>query len=60
MQSVSVAKRKWNGERAMTLGCKPNAETVVRLLNEALAAEVICILRYKRHYFMTAGSVLAM
>jgi bacterioferritin len=39
----------------MTLGCKPNAETVVRLLNEALATEVICILRYKRHYFMTAG-----
>lgn len=53
MQSVSVAKRKSN--RAMTLGCKPNAETVVRLLNEALATEVICILRYKRHYFMTAG-----
>jgi len=39
----------------MTLGCKSSAETVVRLLNEALAAEVICILRYKRHYFMTAG-----
>jgi bacterioferritin len=53
MQSASVAKRKSN--RAMTLGCKPNAETVVRLLNEALATEVICILRYKRHYFMTAG-----
>mgnify|MGYP001569935949 CR=1 FL=1 len=55
MQSVSVAKRKWNGERARTLGCKSNAETVVRLLNEALDAEVICVLRYKRHYFMTAG-----
>jgi bacterioferritin len=39
----------------MTLGCKSNAETVIRLLNEALATEVICILRYKRHYFMTVG-----
>ena len=39
----------------MTLGCKANAETVIRLLNEALATEIICILRYKRHYFMTAG-----
>ena len=39
----------------MTAGCKAKAETVVRLLNEALATEVICILRYKRHYFMTAG-----
>ena len=39
----------------MTSGRKANAETVIRLLNEALAAEVICILRYKRHYFMTVG-----
>ncbi|TKB91272.1 MAG: hypothetical protein E8D40_10030 [Nitrospira sp.] len=39
----------------MTARCTANAETVVRLLNEALATEVICILRYKRHYFMTAG-----
>ncbi|MDI3463478.1 MAG: hypothetical protein OJF50_002299 [Nitrospira sp.] len=39
----------------MTLGCKANAETVIRLMNEALATEIICILRYKRHYFMTAG-----
>lgn len=28
---------------------------VIMLLNNALAAEIICILRYKRHYFMTAG-----
>ncbi len=34
---------------------KANRKTVIRLLNEALATEVICILRYKRHYFMTAG-----
>jgi bacterioferritin len=39
----------------MTLRCKANTETVIRLLNEALATEIICILRYKRHYFMTAG-----
>jgi bacterioferritin len=39
----------------MTIGDKANTETVIRLLNEALATEIICILRYKRHYFMTAG-----
>jgi bacterioferritin len=39
----------------MTLEYKAKAETVIRLLNEALATEIICILRYKRHYFMTAG-----
>ncbi|MEQ1530482.1 MAG: ferritin-like domain-containing protein, partial [Methylococcales bacterium] len=25
---------------------------VIRLLNEALATELVCVLRYKRHYFM--------
>jgi bacterioferritin len=28
---------------------------VLRLLNEALATELICVLRYKRHYFMANG-----
>ena len=39
----------------MTMEYNTNAETVIRLLNEALAAEIMCILRYKRHYFRTAG-----
>jgi len=29
--------------------------TVLRLLNEALATELVCVLRYKRHYFMAGG-----
>jgi len=29
--------------------------TVVRLLNEALATEIVCVLRYKRHYYMASG-----
>ena len=29
--------------------------TVIKLLNEALATEIICVLRYKRHYFMAEG-----
>jgi bacterioferritin len=28
---------------------------VVGMLNEALATELVCVLRYKRHYFMAAG-----
>jgi bacterioferritin len=28
---------------------------VIRLLNEALATESVCVLRYKRHYFMASG-----
>ena len=40
---------------AVTPGYKGNRETVVKLLNEALATEIVCVLRYKRHYFMATG-----
>ncbi len=39
----------------MTEGYKADRETVVKLLNEALATEIVCVLRYKRHYFMASG-----
>ena len=39
----------------MTAGYKAKAETVIKLLNEALATEIVCVLRYKRHYFMATG-----
>lgn len=29
--------------------------TVLRLLNEALATEIVCSLRYRRHYYMARG-----
>jgi bacterioferritin len=28
---------------------------VIRILNEALATEIVCVLRYKRHYHMASG-----
>ncbi|WP_322106525.1 ferritin-like domain-containing protein [Paraburkholderia sp. J41] len=30
-------------------------ETVLKLLNDSLATELVCVLRYKRHYFMAKG-----
>ena len=30
-------------------------ERVIAVLNEALATELVCVLRYKRHYYMAAG-----
>jgi bacterioferritin len=30
-------------------------ERVIEVLNEALATEIVCYLRYKRHYFMAQG-----
>ncbi|HET9645813.1 MAG TPA: ferritin-like domain-containing protein [Burkholderiaceae bacterium] len=32
-----------------------NPQEVVHLLNEALATELVCVLRYKRHYYMAQG-----
>jgi len=40
---------------AITEGYTGDRETAVKLLNEALATEIICVLRYKRHYFMASG-----
>lgn len=40
---------------AVTRGYQADRDTVLRLLNEALATEIICVLRYKRHYFMAQG-----
>lgn len=40
---------------AITAGYKAEREVVIKLLNEALATEIVCFLRYKRHYFMASG-----
>jgi bacterioferritin len=40
---------------AITAGYRADRPTVLKILNEALATEIICILRYKRHYFMASG-----
>jgi bacterioferritin len=40
---------------AVTDGYLANRETVVGMLNQALATEIVCVLRYRRHYFMAAG-----
>jgi bacterioferritin len=40
---------------AVTAGYGGNTETAIKVLNEALATEIVCVLRYKRHYFMARG-----
>jgi bacterioferritin len=42
-------------EGAVTDGYRADREKVIKLLNEALATEIVCVLRYKRHYFMAQG-----
>ncbi|WP_342349166.1 ferritin-like domain-containing protein [uncultured Nitrospira sp.] len=40
---------------AVTPGYAADLDTVIKLLNEALATEIVCVLRYKRHYYMASG-----
>ncbi len=47
--------RKHIENGAVTPGYRADRDTVVRILNEALATEIVCVLRYKRHYFMATG-----
>ena len=47
--------RQHIGDGAVTAGYGADREKVVAILNEALATEIVCILRYKRHYFMATG-----
>lgn len=40
---------------AVTHNYGADKKTVLRLLNESLATEIVCMLRYKRHYFSAKG-----
>jgi bacterioferritin len=40
---------------AVTRGYGGDTEVACKILNEALATELVCVLRYKRHYFMATG-----
>jgi bacterioferritin len=42
-------------EGAVTKDYKGDRKTVLRVLNEALATELVCVLRYKRHHYMAKG-----
>lgn len=42
-------------EGAVTAGYSANRQGVIDLLNEALATELVCVLRYRRHHFMASG-----
>lgn len=55
IQTLRRRARQDLDEGAVTPGYGADRDTVIRLLNEALATELVCVLRYKRHYFMADG-----
>jgi bacterioferritin len=55
IQTLRRRAREHIAQGAVTPGYHADRDVVLRLLNEALATEIICTLRYKRHYFMAKG-----
>lgn len=55
IQTLRTRARQHLEQGAVTPGYRADRETVIKLLNEALATEIVCVLRYKRHYFMASG-----
>ena len=55
VKTLRERARRHIEQGAVTEGYKADRETVIKVLNEALATEIVCVLRYKRHYFMASG-----
>jgi bacterioferritin len=55
IKTLRERARKHIEKGAVTEGYSADRETVVKVLNEALATEIVCVLRYRRHYFMASG-----
>jgi bacterioferritin len=55
IKEIRRRARKHIDEGAVTQGYQADRETVIKILNEALATEIVCVLRYKRHYYMAQG-----
>jgi bacterioferritin len=55
VKTLRARARKHIEEGAVTASYGGNTETAIKVLNDALATEIVCVLRYKRHYFMAKG-----
>jgi bacterioferritin len=54
MKAIEAARQNID-EGPVTPGFGPWRDDIVKLLNDALATELVCVLRYKRHYFTAHG-----
>jgi len=55
VRSLRQRARKHIQEGAVIEAYGADRKKVIKLLNTALATELVCVLRYKRHYFMAQG-----
>ena len=55
IQDLRDRARRHMEQGAVTAGYQEEVDTVVNILNDVLATEIVCVLRYKRHYYMASG-----
>ena len=55
IKTIRERARQHMERGAVTEAYEADLDTVLRLLNEALATEIVCVLRYKRHYYTASG-----
>jgi bacterioferritin len=55
IQEIRRRARRHIEKGAVIENYKADLETSIRVLNEALATEIVCVLRYKRHHYMASG-----
>ncbi|MFS0825804.1 ferritin-like domain-containing protein [Pseudomonas phoenicis] len=55
VQTLRQRARQNVEDGPVTQDYKADREEIIRLLNGSLATELVCVLRYKRHYFMASG-----
>jgi bacterioferritin len=55
IQAIRDRARQHMEQGAVTDSYKADRGAVIKVLNEVLATELVCVLRYKRHYYMADG-----
>jgi len=55
LKKIREDARKHMSDGSVTQSYGADRETVLKLLNDSLATEIVCVLRYKRHHFMAKG-----
>jgi bacterioferritin len=55
VQKIRERAREHMEQGAVTAGYRADAKRVIEVLNQALATELVCVLRYRRHYFAAKG-----
>lgn len=55
IQTIRRRAREHMERGAVTDSYTLDRKTVLKLLNEALATEIVCVLRYKAHYYLASG-----